>query len=231
MIPIHDNVPTRAFPLVTLALIGANAAVWLLYQVPQLERSVVELGFLPCEIESTCADPGVPWPLDVLSSMFAHGGWLHIIGNMLFLWIFGNNVEDALGRVRFILFYLMSGIAALALQAWVTLSWGSPGEATIPNVGASGAIAGVLGAYFLLFPRARVVALVPLVVFLVPVELAASFFVGFWFVLQLWLGGFSLLAPEAGGGIAFFAHIGGFVFGLLAVRLLTVNRRPRIAGL
>jgi membrane associated rhomboid family serine protease len=230
VIPLRDDVPSRTFPLVTLAIIVANAGVWLVYQVPQLERSVVEFGFLPCTVQSTCPDPGVAWPLDAVTAMFAHGGWLHIIGNMLFLWIFGNNVEDAMGRMRFLLFYLLSGFAATAVQASITLATGSPEEATIPNVGASGAIAGVLGAYFLLYPAARVLSAVVLIFVLIPVEVPAVVFLGFWFVFQLWQGSFSLVAPSAGGGVAFFAHVGGFVFGLLAVRVFAVRRRVRIAG-
>jgi membrane associated rhomboid family serine protease len=155
--------------------------------------------------------------------MFAHGDWLHIIGNMLFLWIFGNNVEDALGRIRFLGFYLAAGVAATALQTAATLGFGSPEDATIPNIGASGAIAGVLGAYLLLFPLARVVTLV----FLFLVEIPAMFFLVTWFVFQLWLGSFSLVEPQAGGGIAFFAHVGGFVFGVLTIRLFMLRRAPR----
>ena len=217
VIPLRDNVPTRRFPIATVALIAINLGVWLFYQVPDLEQSVVEIGFLPCEVDHTCSDPGVRWPLDALTSMFAHGSWLHIIGNMLFLWIFGNNVEDRLGRLRFLVFYVLSGFAALALQAWITLALGSPGEASIPNVGASGAIAGVLGAYLFLYPAARVLTLVPIFILLAPIEIPALFFLGFWFLFQLWMGSFSLVAPDAGGGVAFFAHVGGFVFGLLAV--------------
>jgi membrane associated rhomboid family serine protease len=162
--------------------------------------------------------------------MFAHGGWLHIIGNMLFLWIFGNNVEDAMGRIRFIVFYFLAGFAATGLQAAVTLGLGSRQEAEIPNVGASGAIAGVLGAYLVLFPLARVIALIPLFILLLPVEVPAMIFLGLWFLFQLWQGGFSLIAPGAGGGVAFFAHIGGFLFGVLAVRLFAIHRRYRICG-
>ena len=228
MIPIYDNVPTRRFPAVTVALIAANAAVWLFYQVPDLQRSVLDIGFLPCEVDDTCTDPGVPWPLDAVTAMFAHGSWLHIIGNMLFLWIFGNNVEDAMGRLRFLIFYFLSGFAATALQAWVTLAFGAELEAVIPNVGASGAIAGVLGAYFVLYPMARVVSLIPLFIIFIPVELPAVFFLGVWFLFQLWEGGFSLVAPNAAGGVAFFAHIGGFLFGLLAVKLFAVRRRREI---
>jgi membrane associated rhomboid family serine protease len=216
--------------VVTVSLLAANAAVWLFYQVPQLERSVLELGFLPCEVEQSCSDPGVPWPLDAVSAMFMHGSWLHLGGNMLFLWIFGNNVEDVLGKIRYVVFYLLAGFAATALQASVTLGLGSQFEAEIPNVGASGAIAGVLGAYLLLFPLARVIGLIPIFFFLIPIEVPAMIFLGLWFLFQLWQGGFSLIAPDAAGGVAFFAHIGGFVFGIVAARAFTVHRRPRIAG-
>jgi membrane associated rhomboid family serine protease len=229
VIPIRDSIPGRTFPLVTLAIIAANAAVWLLYQVPHMDHSIVELGFQPCVVDHSCPDQGVRWPLDAVTAMFAHGGWLHIAGNMLFLWIFGNNVEDAMGRVRFAVFYLLAGFAATAAQAWVTLALGSARDAAIPNVGASGAIAGVLGAYFILYPRARVVSIVPLFVVFIPVELPALMFLGFWFLFQLWQGGFSLVAPGAGGGVAFFAHVGGFLFGVLAVRLFATRRRPRLA--
>jgi membrane associated rhomboid family serine protease len=222
VLPLYDNVPTRRFPLVTVALIAANAAIWLVYQVPELEESVYELGFIPCEVEGTCIGIGYSWPVNVFTSMFAHGSWAHVLGNLLFLWIFGNNVEDALGRIRYLVFYLAAGVAATALQTAMTLWFGSPEEATIPGVGASGAIAGVLAAYLLFFPLARVVTLV--VVF--PVEIPALLFLVTWFVFQLWLGSFSLLEPQAGGGVAFFAHIGGFVFGLLTARGLVPSRPP-----
>jgi membrane associated rhomboid family serine protease len=223
VLPLYDNIRTRRFPLMTVALIGANALVWILYQVPELEPSVVDLGFFPCEIENTCDDVGYGWPFNAFTSMFAHGSWAHIIGNMLFLWIFGNNVEDALGPFRFLLFYLGAGLAALAAQNVVTLWLGTPEDATIPQVGASGAIAGILGAYLLLFPMAKVVTLV----FVFFVEIPAMLFLVIWFVFQLWLGGFSLVEPQAGGGVAFFAHIGGFVFGAVAILPLLGGRRPR----
>jgi len=225
VIPLYDRVPSRRFPLVTVALIAANAAVWLLYQVPDLVGSVYQLGFIPCEVEGDCANQGLAWPLNVFTSMFSHGSWAHILGNLLFLWIFGNNVEDALGRVRFLVFYLAAGVAATALQAVVTLGWGTEADAAIPNIGASGAIAGVLGAYLVLHPRARVVTLV----FVFILELPAMFFLVTWFLFQLWLGGFSLLEPQEGGGVAFFAHIGGFVFGFLAIRP-ALPRRPATLG-
>jgi membrane associated rhomboid family serine protease len=220
VLPLYDNIRTRRFPFVTVALIAINAAVWFFYQVPDLEDSVYELGFLPCEPENTCDGVGYSWPANVLTSMFAHGSWAHVIGNMLFLWIFGNNVEDALGRVRYLGFYLAAGVAATAAQTIVTLWFGAADQATIPSVGASGAISGVLAAYLLLFPLARVVTLV----FVFIVEIPAMIFLIIWFGLQLWLGSFSLLEPQSGGGVAFFAHIGGFVFGLLVARPLAAGR-------
>jgi membrane associated rhomboid family serine protease len=143
---------------------------------------------------------------------------------MLFLWIFGNNVEDAMGKVRFFLWYLVAGLAATALQTWVTLRFSEAAGASIPNVGASGAIAGVLGAYFLLLPQARVLtAFFFILIFLR--EIPAVLFLGIWFLFQLWEGGWAILHPEAGGGVAFFAHVGGFVFGVLTVYLVA-RRRP-----
>jgi membrane associated rhomboid family serine protease len=230
VIPLRDSLPTRSFPVATVAILAANVAVWLAYQVPQGVESVLELGFLPCEARQACPDQGVPYPVDAFTAMFAHAGWLHLIGNMLFLWIFGNNVEDAMGHLRFVFFYVLAGLVATMLQAAVTLAFGAPGDAAVPAVGASGAIGGVLGAYFVLFPRARVLGLVPLLVVLIPVEMPAILFLGFWFAFQLWQGGFSLAVPDGPGGVAFFAHIGGFLFGVLAVHAFAVHWRPWIAG-
>ena len=226
MIPLYDRVPTRGFPFVTVALIAVNGMVWLLYQVPDLDRSVFELGFIPCEIDGSCANQGLSWPLNLFTSMFAHGGWAHVLGNMLFLWVFGNNVEDALGRVRFLVFYVLAGLAAVALQSAVTLAFASEIDTMTPGVGASGAIAGVLAAYLLLYPLAPIVTLVVFFLFEVP----AVLFLGTWFVFQLWLGGFSLLAPETGGGVAFFAHIGGFVCGLVTIYAFMPRRPPPVAS-
>jgi membrane associated rhomboid family serine protease len=158
--------------------------------------------------------------------MFLHASWLHILGNMLFLWIFGNNVEDAMGRLRFLIFYLASGYAAALTQTWVTIHYSGVAAASVPNVGASGAIAGVLGAYLVLLPQARVLTLV---FGFIPVPVSAVFFLGFWFVFQLWQGGFSITHPDQGGGVAFAAHVGGFVFGVLAVKVFQVRAplRPR----
>jgi membrane associated rhomboid family serine protease len=152
--------------------------------------------------------------------MFMHASWLHILGNMLFLWIFGNNVEDALGRLRFLLWYLAAGLAATFTQTWVTLHYAGLADASVPNLGASGAIAGVLGAYLLLLPAANVLTLVGFFIVRVP----AFLFLGIWFLLQLWEGGFAVTHPADSGGVAFFAHVGGFVFGAATVYL--VARRP-----
>jgi hypothetical protein len=221
VLPLRDNVPTRHFPVVTVALILANVLVWVLYQLPDLQGSVDELAYHPCEVDDSCPTVGQDWPLTALTSMFMHGGWAHLLGNMLFLWIFGNNVEDALGRGRYLLFYLAGGFAATALQTFVTLGWGSGQDATIPNVGASGAVSAVLGAYLLLLPRAKVLT----VIFFVLREVPAVLFLGLWFLFQLLEGSASLERPQEGGGVAFFAHIGGFVFGFLLVKLVQ-QRQP-----
>ncbi len=221
MLPLRDNVPTSSRPLVTYALILANVLVWVLYQLPDLQGSVDELAYHPCEVENSCPTVGQDWPLTSITSMFMHGSWAHLLGNMLFLWIFGNNVEDTLGKVRFVLFYFVGGLAATALQTFITLAYASDFEGTIPNVGASGAVSAVLGAYLVLLPRAKVLTLI----FFVLREIPAVFFLLVWFGFQLLDGGASLAHPEEGGGIAFFAHIGGFVFGALAVKLLQ-QRRP-----
>jgi rhomboid family protein len=223
VIPLRDNVPTRSFPVVTVLLIAVNVAVWLFYQVPDLQHSTAELAYQPCEVNDSCplgAATGQGWLVTAFTSMFMHGSWLHIAGNMLFLWIFGNNVEDALGKVRFLVFYILSGLAATALQTVVTLATSDGVATAIPNLGASGAISGVLGAYLVLLPTASVLT----IVFYFIVEVPAFLFLGIWFLFQLWDGGFSLLHPTAGGGVAFFAHVGGFVFGVTTVRLFA--KRP-----
>jgi membrane associated rhomboid family serine protease len=222
--PLKDNVPTRTTPYVTYALIAINFAVWLFYEVPNLDHAVNSLAFQPCEVNDSCPVVGYDWPVTAVTSMFMHGDWLHIGGNMLFLWIFGNNVEDALGHVRYATFYLLGGFAATALQTFVTLQYGPADAATVPNLGASGAISAVLGGYILLLPGASVLTLIFFGIIIIR-ELPAWIFLGIWFLLQAWMGGFSLLEPQSGGGVAFFAHIGGFVFGLLTVRLFQ-KRRP-----
>jgi membrane associated rhomboid family serine protease len=225
MLPIRDNVPTRTFPMATVTLIAINVAVWLCYQVPDLDRSVHDLAFHPCEVNGSCPQIDKGWVLTAVTSMFMHGSWLHIAGNMLFLWIFGNNVEDAMGRVRFVVFYLLGGFAATALQTWITFQFGQAGDTLVPSLGASGAISGVLGAYLVLLPTASVLT----IVFYFFVEVPAVLFLGFWIFFQLWQGGYSILHPQTGGGVAFFAHVGGFAFGVLTVQLFKVRAplRPR----
>jgi membrane associated rhomboid family serine protease len=230
VLPLKDNVPTRSFPVITVALITINVLVFL-WEISgtSLEADVVHYGYYPCEAQSPCLGVAQERELglvpSVFSSMFMHAGLVHIGGNMLFLWIFGNNVEDALGRLRFLLWYLVAGVAATIAQTVVTLWFGDAQAASIPNIGASGAVAGVLGAYLVLLPRASVLTAIFLGFIFFMQEIPAVFYLGIWFVFQLWQGGFSVVNPDAGGGVAFFAHVGGFVFGLLTVHLVK-ERRP-----
>ncbi|MGZ4415467.1 MAG: rhomboid family intramembrane serine protease [Gaiellaceae bacterium] len=224
MLPLKDNVPTRSFPAVTVGLVVANLAVWGWELEAGWKHAVIRDAFYPCALRGPCLGPAVhhhlPWYEGVFTSMFMHGSWGHVLGNMLFLWIFGNNIEDALGRFRFLVWYLAAGVAAAALQTLVTLSLGGAAAASVPNVGASGAIASVLGAYFVLLPTASVLTLF----LFFPVELPAVAFLGMWFLFQWWLGDLSLLQPTRAGGVAFFAHVGGFLFGAATVRRLCRHR-------
>ncbi|MBI3007152.1 MAG: rhomboid family intramembrane serine protease [candidate division NC10 bacterium] len=212
MIPLRDSIRAHRFPAVTIGLIAANLAVFL-YQyllVPESTRRIIFLyGLIPREI--TTGVPLVPHPFPVqvtlFTSMFVHGGFFHVAGNMLYLWIFGNNVEDAMGHARFILFYLLSGLAAAFIQ--VMAGPNSP----IPMVGASGAVSGILGAYLLLYPHARVLTLITLGWFWRLVEIPALIVLGFWIVVQVLNG--LLTFNFQGGGVAWFAHIGGFAAGML----------------
>jgi membrane associated rhomboid family serine protease len=222
VLPLRDNVPTRHRPWVTYALIVVNVLVWVLYQVPDLDGSVRELAYHPCEVNDSCAVVGQDWLVTAFTSMFLHGDWLHLGGNMLFLWIFGNNVEDSMGHLRYLLFYVLAGLAAVALQTVFTLMTASDAGAQIPNLGASGAISGVLGAYLLLLPRARILTLIAFVILR---ELPAWLMLGIYFALQLYLANFQLEHPPEDGGVAVFAHIGGALFGLLAVFLFR-KRKP-----
>jgi membrane associated rhomboid family serine protease len=228
VLPLFDNVPTRRFAIVSYSLIAVNVLVFV-WELGVSARRVDHYAFYPCAVQGPCvgiARDHLPWPEGTVSSMFLHANWLHLLGNMLFLWIFANNVEDVMGRFRFLVFYFAAGFAAALTQTVVTLHFSGTAAASIPNIGASGAIAGVLGAYFVLLPHARVVTL--LFGFL-PVPLSAMIFLGVWFLFQLWQGGFSLTHPGDGGGVAFAAHVGGFVLGVLAVRLFQVRAplRPR----
>jgi membrane associated rhomboid family serine protease len=227
VIPLRDNAPTRHFPIVTVALIAANVLAFFLYQVPEgIQASANAYAYHPCEVNDSCRVVGEDWHVTAFTSMFMHADILHLGGNMLFLWIFGNNVEDALGRVRYVVFYVLAGLAATALQTVVTLSTGGETAAQIPNLGASGAISGVLGAYFLLLPRARI--LVAFFFFILR-EIPAWVFLGFYALFQLYMANFQLQQPPDEGGVAVFAHVGGFAFGLLAVKLFQKRQplRPR----
>jgi membrane associated rhomboid family serine protease len=222
MIPLRDNAPTRHFPIVTVGLIAANVLVYFVYQKGGFTAPagpVNRLAFHPCEVNDSCPTVGEDWPVTAFTSMFMHADLLHIGGNMLFLWIFGNNVEDAMGPIRYIVFYLGAGIAATALQTAITLETASEAGATIPNLGASGAISGVLGGYLVLLPRAKVLTAFILGFFFFLREIPAIFFLGVYFVFQLWQANVQLSSPPEGGGVAVFAHLGGIVFGLLTVKL------------
>ena len=253
MFPLKDDIPTRRTPVVTIALIVANVVIFFLsirnggsiWSGPDAQ-TVVHYGVIPyevthpgdeCEIATQAGrilcegrDPvrvfdTPPTWLTVLSSMFMHGGLLHIGGNMLFLWVFGNNVEDAMGRVKFTIFYLLGGVAAMALQVAVDPS------ATVPSIGASGAVAAVLGGYLVLYPRARVLTLIFLFVFFTFIQIPAMFFLVIWFGQQLLFGYLDYVDPTGGGGgVAYFAHIGGFVFGLLAIRAFARYQNPNYGG-
>ena len=239
MIPLKDDIPTRRFPVLTVAIIAICCAVYFLFEQGLWDlgatgnERVLEYGAIPYEVTNPgeeCAEvsggiacegqAGVsgtapdqaPWWVTLFSSMFMHGGLLHLGGNMLFLWIFGNNIEDSMGRFRFVVFYLLGGLAALGLQVV------ADPDSAVPTVGASGAIAAVLGAYAVLYPRARVVTLIFIIIIFTVIQLPALLVLGFWFLMQL-LPAFSVPIGSEGGGIAYFAHIGGFVFGMLLIKL------------
>jgi membrane associated rhomboid family serine protease len=275
VLPLKDNIPTARFPIVTVAIIAINVAVfiWQLtyptdqqlsseVNLSQVDQSSLEYGAIPyrithpgergdCEVGAVGAtnEPGVvcpgtseyaqaqqradsgqapqPIPLDqaawwatLFTSMFMHGGILHIAGNMLFLWVFGNNIEDSMGRLKFVLFYLLAGLVAIYSQAALDPN------STLPTIGASGAVAGVLGAYALLHPQARVLTLIFIIFFVTLVELPALVLLGIWFILQFLPAiGEVAVNVDGGGGIAYFAHVGGFLFGLAAIKLFATQRR------
>ena len=218
MIPLHDDNPTTITPIVTIAFIVVCVLVFL-YQVSLPDDAgelfVFQYGAIPSVVFGQAALPAemseFPATLSLLTSMFLHGGWLHLIGNMLYLWIFGNNIEDVMGHKRFIAFYVLCGILAALSHALTDPS------SSVPMVGASGAISGVLGAYLLLFPRSRILVIIPLGFFSRMMYVPAGFVLGFWFVMQVVSGGMSV--GRAGGGVAFFAHIGGFVAGMALIGL------------
>jgi rhomboid family protein len=220
MIPLSDGIPARRFPIVNVLLILANFAVWIFYELPHLNSSIYHASFYACTVNGTCHGPE-PWELSWFTAMFMHGSWDHILGNMLFLAVFGKNVEDAFGRLRYLAFYIAGGFVANATQTAVTLLAGSAASARVPMLGASGAIAAVLGAYFVLYPESRVLTL--LLVF--PVKIPAWIWLGVWFLYQLVEADYGLTSAHAnGGGVAFFAHIGGFIFGVIVARWLARSR-------
>jgi rhomboid family protein len=223
VLPLSDGLPARSFPVVNVALIAANIAVWVLYELPDLGGAVAQGSFYPCAVENTCAAP-LPWAVSWFTAMFMHGSWDHLLGNMLFLAIFGKNVEDAFGHLRYLAFYAAGGFAAAALQTMMTLGFASDADARIPMLGASGAISAVLGAFLVLYPQARIKTLV-LVFF---VQIPAWAYLGGWFLYQLGEAHDALFTASAeGSGVAFVAHVGGFVFGWVVARALLDAGRIR----
>jgi membrane associated rhomboid family serine protease len=247
--PLRDNIPTDHFPVVTVILIALNCIAYVFLQ-PKTgidlngsglnQQDLMHYGFIPyeithpgqhCELLETSqvacgtgvSDPIPTW-LTPFTAMFTHAGLLHLGGNMLFLWIFGNNVEDATGPVRFVVFYLLAGLAATGLQ----LAFGT--DSVTPNLGASGAIAGVLGAYILMYPRAKVVTIVFIIFLFTILELPATLFLGIWFVEQLFFGALTSANTVAGGGVAYWAHVGGFVAGLALIKLFATRRSSAADG-
>ena len=203
MIPLRDVIPSRTTPYITVTIIILNVLAWLFELALPADVRTVFLqvyGVVPADFHVTT----------LITSMFLHGGWMHVLGNMWYLWIFGDNVEDRFGHGRFIVFYLLCGIIAALGQIAI-----DPGS-TLPTIGASGAIAGVMGAYFVLYPRSRVLTLIPLIIFWEIIELPAIVLLGFWFVIQLFSAGtIAITASTGGGGVAFAAHVAGFVVGMI----------------
>jgi len=228
MLPLSDGLAVRRFPVVNILLIVANFAVWLFYELPNLNSAVYHASFYPCTVDGACHGPEV-WGVSWITAMFLHGSWDHILGNMLFLAIFGKNVEDAFGPVRYLALYFAGGFVAMLSQTGMTLLFGTAADARVPTLGASGAIAAVLGAYFVLYPGSRVRTYI-FPVFLV--RIPAWIWLGLWFLYQLIEANFGLFNASAnGGGVAFFAHVGGFVFGALATWALTGAGRIAPQGL
>ncbi|WP_197519399.1 rhomboid family intramembrane serine protease [Mycobacterium sp. E2327] len=212
-------------------LIAINLAVFLFYELPNGDAAIDRASFYPCNVDGAC-HVGVPWGYGWITAMFLHAGWDHILGNMLFLLIFGKNVEDAFGRLGYLLLYFAGGFVATMTQTAMTLLFGSASDARVPTLGASGAIAAVLGAYLVLYPSSRISTFIGWI----PVGIPAWVFLGGWFLYQFFEGNSSLVQPKAGGsGVAFFAHVGGFVFGFLVTRVLVgvdrlAVRQPQRSG-
>jgi len=246
MFPLKDNIPTDRTAILTIAFIVINVIVYFVLQKGGIfsgpdDGIVVDWGAIPYEFTNPGDECGIardsvvcegmegvtgeadgqpPFWVTAFSSMFMHGSLLHLGGNMLFLWIFGNNVEDSMGHVKFFLFYVLGGLAAIAAQIAIEPN------AAIPTIGASGAVAAVLGGYILLYPRARVVTLIFIIFFFTIIELPALLILGFWFLQQVAFGAYGVANPTGGGGgVAYFAHIGGFVFGLIAIKLFASRHK------
>ena len=221
MIPLRDTIRSRTFPIVTYFLIGLNVFVFLVENslpVHNLDSLVVMYGIVPARVIHS---PFTGF-YTLFTSMFLHGGWTHLIGNMWALYLFGDNVEDVMGHLRFLIFYILAGVVAgLVHILFNPLS-------TVPTIGASGAIAGVMGAYFILFPRSTIITLVPLFFLPLFVEIPAVIFIGFWFLSQFFNGTLSLVTPGVLGGIAWWAHVGGFAFGLFFHRLFMTRRYRKV---
>lgn len=224
MFPIHDDNPIDIIPFVTYAIFGTCIAVflWQFSSGPSGQNEIVyALGVTPAALFGHAELPQelvwVPTYATVFTSMFLHGGWMHLIGNMLFLWVFGNNIEASMGHVKFVIFYLLCGVAAVMAQ-------GLPDtQSTIPMIGASGAISGLLGAYLLLYPRARVTVIIPIFIIIQTVKVPALVVLGIWFLIQLFS---SFSAGYGGGGVAFGAHIGGFIAGMVLIPLFKKRDIP-----
>jgi rhomboid family protein len=216
MLPLYDTVRTRKFPLINVLLIAANVLAFL-YELQlgpsALENFIFTWGLVPAHLTS---DPSTAW-ITIFTAMFLHGGWFHLLSNMWFLHIFGDNVEARMGGIRYLIFYLLSGVAAVLLQTYIQPT------SQVPMIGASGAIAGVLGAYLVSFPRSRIASLVPILFIFTIVEVPAAIFLAFWFITQVYSGLFAMQGASA-SGIAWWAHIGGFIFGLIMVFFFA--RRP-----
>ena len=214
MIPLRDVIPSRTTPYITVTIILLNAIAWV------FELMLPE-DVLPVFLQVYGVVPARLHALTFVTSMFLHGSWMHVIGNMWYLWIFGDNVEDRVGHGRFIVFYLLCGIAAALGQILI-----EP-DSMLPTIGASGAIAGIMGAYFVLYPRSRVLTLIPLVIFWEVIELPATMLLGFWFLMQLFsAGAIAVTASTGGGGVAFMAHVAGFLCGAGGIFLFRQRERP-----
>jgi membrane associated rhomboid family serine protease len=224
MFPLKDTIPSSSFPFVTIGIIVINFVVFL-YELtlgPQLNTFINQYGVIPSHILTTLNKNWlyfIPASVPVFSSIFIHGGWMHIIGNMWYLWIFGDNIEDRTGHFRFFLFYVICGVAATVSHIIMNPA------SNLPTVGASGAIAGVMGAYLILFPRSRILTLIFLIIFIQIIEIPAIFFLGFWILLQVVSGSISSGLAQEGGGVAWWAHIGGFFVGLVIVFFFKKRKR------